>query len=933
MRPRSAPNLPASLVSTLIACAGVGGIALAQGERPSGAARVVKAFDFEERDDNPLPVPRGWIRAQEDPAVPRERPGFPIWNGGILDYSTPAYDGIGSVMLPTSGGSTALMLRHGELSIFPGADYLISAQVRTHGLEHARARIVGVFLDQFGNEIESTRTRSALVQTRGSWQQVSIEMEGVEPKAAFLRIELQTLQPEQQEREENLAFRVWEQDFLGAAWFDNLIIAQLPRLEITTGVPGNIVASDAAPTLDLMVSDLTGEHVFAGLRVFDVHDRLVDQITVTEGTQSIARRLTPDLPGYGWYRALLEIYADERLVGLRTLDFIWAPPESGSHRSGMFAIDSTVTEPKVLSATPALIEGAGVDRAALRVWDLHTQETDLTRGSSLFNAIDRLLLEGTQLHLELGQLPRPLAAQIASDPAEVLLAFEDPNGAWTGWGTTMLDRFGQRITTWGFGQHPSEEEVGALLTTLGSARDAISGFVPGPSASIPWPIDRPVPDALAIPGVQIQLIDDHSVTPEGIDELVEHWYSARTISDSTDAPAPKLALKLHPLEHPAQRSGTQTRSALDSLARKAISFWWATRSRGGSAQDHTVSITDAWWVAPTKRAEVMPSPELIVWRTLSEHLGGREAIEALDLVPGARMLVLGERDGAGTDQPDGGLVLWLDTPSLDPVHLTLPLAMGPVEIIDVLGNRTRVDPVATGIAGVPMHTIPITRSPVIVEGVNPGLVRFLSALRLTPDTLVSQAGLHDHELVVTNPWDTPISGRVYIVEPGGYTGPPEDIDRTWEMLPRVIPFDLPAGERRAYPVRVGYSLGELAGPKRLVFEVDLDADQPYPPLRVEREIELGLPGIEMGLTAQRNDAGVTVVRAEIWHTQDQTQYFELIAIAPGEPRIRRTINALQRDQVITREFGFTNAVPGEEIIVVLIPRDATTRLNKSVEVP
>ena len=111
-------------------------------QRPAGAGRVVKAFDFEEQEINPLPVPLGWVRAQNDPAVPRDRPGFPIWNGAILDYSSRAFGGIGSVKLPTNGGSTSLMLRHGELSIFPNTDYLVSVCIRTERIKHARPNVV-----------------------------------------------------------------------------------------------------------------------------------------------------------------------------------------------------------------------------------------------------------------------------------------------------------------------------------------------------------------------------------------------------------------------------------------------------------------------------------------------------------------------------------------------------------------------------------------------------------------------------------------------------------------------------------------------------------------------------------------------------------------------------------------------------------------------
>jgi hypothetical protein len=335
----------------------------------------------------------------------------------------------------------------------------------------------------------------------------------------------------------------------------------------------------------------------------------------------------------------------------------------------------------------------------------------------------------------------------------------------------------------------------------------------------------------------------------------------------------------------------------------------------------------------------MPASELIVWRTLATHLGGRDAIESLDLVPGVKMLVISNKPsplGEHTDAEEnrsGGVVLWLEEPTLDPVVLSMPLGLHPVQVIDVLGNTTTIDPIEEGNINAPTHHIPISRSPIIVEGINPELVRFMTSLTLSPSELESRSGLHQHELIMSNPWDIPISGNVYIVEPGGYTGNPEDIDRSWDIDPRVIPFNLSPGQSREFEINIGYSLGELAGPKRLVFDVDLDADQAYPTLRIERSIELGLTDIEMEITARRSESGVTVVSAAVSHNLDQEQYFDMIAIAPGEPRIRRTINALANGQSATRQFAFTKSSPGDEIVIILMPRDTTTRLNKSIVVP
>lgn len=930
------------MIAMLCACSGV---ALGQAEnsvpnRPAASGRVVHAFDFEEQDTNPLPVPMGWLRAQEDPAVPRVRPGFPIWNGAVLDYESPAFAGTGSVKLPTNGGSTSLMLRYGELSIFPDADYLISTRVHTQGLKHARARLVATLLDQKGNELPMSRVASPLIRSENDWQQIAIEVEGLNPSAAFMKLELQLLQPEQQqEHNASQAFRVWDQDYSGAAWFDNLIIAQLPRLNISTGSPGNIIESDNPPDLHLLVRDLTGEEIHANLRIFDVHANLVQQELLNSDGRRVQRRWTTELPGFGWYRALLEVIVDRQLVGVRTLDFIWAPPKQSQHRSGMFAIESSITDPRMALAVPSLVHGSGVDRVSLRIWDRNTTREDLKPGSALINTITTLLDENDRLSFTLAELPMALAETMAVDPDEVLEAFKDPNGAWTQWGASMLDQYGQRVTNWQFGTRPSEESAATLFTALRDARRSLSGFVPGPLSTIAWPIDRPLAPELASPGIELQLIDDNTVAPEAISQLVEQWASERTSTQGRDEPESRLGITLRPQHDPRDQDGTQVWSAVGALARKAISFWWSASLSGINQDDFELRLSDAWWISTGRRGEVMPAPELIVWRTLANHLGTRRAVEELDLIPGARLLVVSPRASLGHDFDEdrsaaqGGLVVWLDEPSLDPLYLQLPLARTPVQVYDMFGNMTQIDPVASGNIGSLTHRIEITRSPQIIEGINPELVRFLSSIRLTPDTLEARSGIHKHALQVRNPWPIPIAGRVYIVEPGGFTDKPNEIDRTWDIVPRVLKFSLPPGEQRSIPVDIAYSLGELAGLKDLVFDVELQADNDYPIMRVRREIELALPGVEMELTAKTNQAGISVITATVTHSLKSEQHFDVIAIAPDQPRIRRSMNAMAMGQPMSRQFAFTGLQSGDEVVVVLLPRDTSTRLNKSVIVP
>lgn len=904
------------------------------GERPAASGRVVRAFDFEEQDFNPLPVPLGWIRAQEDPDVPRVRPGFPLWNGATLDYRTPAFAGIGSVMLPTSGGSTSLILRRGEINIFPNADYLVSARIRTKGLHHARARVLARILDQNGEPIEGAESYSPLETSEDQWAQVSLEIEGVYPNAAFVQIELQLLQPRQQyEQHAAVAFEVWEQDYNGSAWFDNLIIAQLPRLNITTGTPGNIVESDLAPPLQILVRDLTGDAITARVRVFDVHGHEVDTHNLSDGRRRVRTDWTPNLPGYGWYRAMLEVVVDDQLVGIRALDFIWASPMESHLSSGMFGIHAKLTDPKIALSAPVLIGGTGVTSASVEAWTYHTSLQDISLDGPAMSSIQELINMGTDLSIILAELPMELADSLAVDPDEVLPVFAGPSSQWVKWGSAMLDEFGQAVSKWQFGDRPTQENASTINPQLAAITKGLGGYVPGPVLVTPWSIDRPIDPSLIHASRKTLVHDNNSTNEEAMKIVVEDW--ARSASqltiDHQDTP-PQLGMVLRPMHGVGNWSGVEVWSSVGSLARKAISFWWAASSSGMGNDRFDLELRDAWWVSPGKRGQVMPAPEMVVWRTLATHLGGREAIEELNIIPGVRMLVAGPKPGDESDS-EGILILWLDEPSIDPVYLNMPLSTKPVTRCDVFNNQTPIPLDYAGSLQLPVHRIEVQRSPIIIRGVNTKLVRFLSALELTPDKLQAQSGVHKHAFKLSNPWPFTVRGRVYIVEPGGFTGPPGSIDRSWEITPRVIPFVLDANEEHQVPLDIAYSLGELAGTKKLSFDIELEADKDYPLMRIERSIELGLDSVDMHLTARRGDDGITIIGVHVTNKFNADQDFEVIAIPQNESRLRRSMNAIKPGERITREFAFTNINSGDQVIVALLLRESSIRLNQSITVP
>ncbi len=898
--------------------------------RPLSAGRIVRAFDFEERDYNPLPIPFGWVRAQNDPRVPRNRPGFPIWNGGQLDYHSPAYSGIGSVRLPTEGGSTSLILRHGELGVFPDADYMITARVRTDGLAHARARILARLLDQQGNIIRETQVGSELVHTDGHWDRVAVMLEGLSADAAYMQIELQLLQPEQQPRTAALGkYAVWQQDFSGAVFFDDVMVAQLPRLELTTDHPGNIVLSEEIPAIKILIRDLTGEKISASASVFDVHGVRVDHAVISNGSRRVRTDWVPNLTKFGWYRAFIEVHTNNELVGIRTLDFFWAPPNQDGDVSTMFGIQVDATRDSIAQAIKPLADGASVGFVAVNVWDAQTTEEDFQTEGKVLTTLDTLIRADLEVSIGFREVPIGLADALAADTTAVLDVFASSMDRWNAWGGQLLDRYGQSTAHWSFGAAATEEPASKLDSQLAIIHDQFSRFVPGPIISVPWGMDRPIDPVVTARARGVQIQDIGATHSGSMPLIIQDWASTAPLqSNGIDDPA-TLTMVLRPVG----QAGfvTDSWSAAGALGRKAISFWWASQTSGYGEDHFQLLLADAWTITPGKRAQVMPAPELHIWRTLASRLAGRRAIEELDLLDGTRILLLGPKPGQPETQ--GAMIVWLDDPQIGHTQLTLPLAQTDLTRIDLFENKTTIPLQVIGGLKLPVHEIAIGRTPVFIEGVNIPLTRFLSNIRLTPNTIESRSGIHDHELIISNPWPYPISGRVYIVEPGGYTSESGTINRSWEIAPRVVPFTLGAGDVLRTPIELAFSSGELAGTKPLVFDVELAADRQYPLMRVPRQIQLGFDGLEITATAKSVDNGITEITVSVTNRMKTAQNLEVIAVPVREPRARASISGIEPRSTVSRRFVFKKTKPGDTVLIGVTIRDQDIRINSTVEVP
>ncbi len=911
--------------------------------RPSAAGRVVRIFDFEERQTNPGEVPEHWFRRQD--ARERPRPGFPAWNRAELRFTEGgglAAEGEGSVRLPTTGGSTSLVLDKGVVPVFQNADYLLSAKVRTRDLTHARAALAARFLDGSGRPIPASEARSSLVASDDYWSPVTVELVGSFPEAAYIQLELLLLQPQQQHPQREAApTTIWAQDFKGEAWFDEVSVVQLPRIELRTSHETNIIAAPEQPELHVLVRDLTGETLVARMQVIDIEGRTADSAERRIGSGFSTYAWKPRLTRFGWYRATMEIAAESgSRVGRTYVDFLWTPgvalQEAGAFSGDAAAVGDrarfglTLTElpPGLLGRVPEIARRTGVGAVTLPAWDramLASHAAD--RAEALRPVIEALIGDRRQVGISLAPVPEVLTDRLQLDPEDAWALLAGDQREWMPFLAPHLEHFGPRVSHWQIGPAPADRALWRedLQPETHAITRALAKLVPGPVLGVPtglgslWPHDAP-----PLPGPRLVQAVPPDATPQAVGLAV------RTAERFLASGRGELSLVLEPLL--PSRYGVSA-GAIET-AKRAVEFWAAcSQDSSRLLPGASISLQEPWaWVTQGRRAQLMPRPEAGVWRGLLDRLAGRRVVGVYPTGPGAVCYILAPAPGSRASR-GGALVAWNESSQ----GSTLTGEFGDnLRLIDIFGNTTPVPrPPRDGTSRPPVR-IPLSGSPVFLEGVDVPLVRFAASFGVEPPHLESSSEQHEREMVLTNPWDVTISGQVTILEPGGFESGQKD--RTWRISPRSQRFAVAPGKTERIPFKIAFSPVEEVGPKPFVAALELTADRPYGTIEVQRTIEVAVRHISVDVSAAAEGPGGEDLGVEtlISNTGASPLTLEITAFAEGHPRSKASITGLAPGNQAVRRFSYPGAagkLRGQRIVVSVFDPETKARVNKSVLVP
>ncbi len=965
--------------------------------------RVLRLFDFDDAN-NPDPVPIQWERTSLTPEG-QPRAGFPKFNLAILDRSI-SKSGQMSVKLPTAGGCTALRLLPSEVPIFADADYAIAAQVRTEGLEHARAFLTGRLLDQELKPIPGSETRSEPVAAGGLWTSVSVRVPGRKAGAAWLQIDLELLQERQftspladEPAAKALAqHKIWREDVRGAAWFDDVTVLQIPQATLTTTSPSNIVVGDEPPTLVMTVRDLGGDALKARVRVRDLTGNIVAEHLTPIDPGGRPVNWTPDLPGYGWFSAQMDVIIESRTNDPLSLEtavsrgetrFIHIParrthttahttaagktyhqpgtsspldPATSTEPSrtplddtSRFGIIAEQTPDERVADLPELLDRLGTGFVYLPAWNDHTTlESAAPSLARRRAAIEALLRAGQVITLSLDGVPAALAraARIPADDAIALSTV--PTKEWVAYLSPTLDIFGQRILRYQIGGHGDDHAFWkkSLAADLATLETALSGMVPGPMVSIPWVGDRAWSRNLFAgrAGKDQKGEGTHALTlefplafpPSAIAELIADFQMpAPSDHSSPSLRSPELTVVLD-LPSSTRFGGGRGLASVTELGRRAVEYWRVCAD--GASPQARLAVNQPWRWSDDASSQVWPSPEAAAFVTLMDRLSGRRIVGELRSTPGVKCYVLAAKNAALGTLERGALVAWNE--SADPSKSVVEAASigSELTVIDIFGNPL---PLASSLGGAsaggasPLVSVPVTESPIFIEGIDPYLALFAASFRLDPSFMPAVVREHEHRITLTNPWPLRITGKLQLKED---TERSPKATRTvmdeWRVSPSgIIDFDIGPGQTLSVPVTLSFGPGQLAGTKDFVIVARAMADRAYPPVRLKASIEVGLEDIELEPEIQPsgpNNLNDVVVVAAVTNKGSRHRTFRLETAAKNMPSQQLQISDLPPGQTVLRRFLLKDAaksLSGRRVVISLSDLEEAQRLNKAVMVP
>lgn len=810
-------------------------------EQPGG--EVVFATDFEQDADADYDLwPDGWTRQRGH--------GFPRYlNIGIV--ADPPGTENHCLQVQLDGGAAAL--HSAPIPIDPAYSFLLRGRIKTQQLKHDVVYLSVSLLDA-AQQVKETHN-SPEWTLAPDWQDVTIgPLTAGSLDVRYAVIGLHVMPTERA-------------DLQGAAMFDDIALAQLPRMSLGSRQAQNVFYDPAQVEITCDVSGIPHPAPQLRLELLDVEGRCVDSATLSAeqaapgdfghlalgesgaeqpgddpGPTSFVGALTwrPHVPGCGFFTLRASwppdgppaLTREASLLVLRPMAKRDRTAFGWSLRPGKLPLDST--------ALMTLLQQARVGWLRIPLWSHGEDPEALAELSALADCLNS---NGIELVGALDTVPAEVQKQVGRQQ-DMRLAelFERPE-LWQPALDPLLSRWSLKIRHWQVGSdaitRPSD--LDKLASALQDVRQRLkeSGYVV--RLGLPWGWMYDVPASADPPW-------DYLVASESIPftETELERYGA----SGTGRPDHRW-VSLQPLP--------RAEYEVDVRARDLVLRMLAAKAHGAPV----ILIHDPFDAdRGLLRADGTPGELLLPWRTTADLVGSATLLGSICLPNGSRNWLF-ERNHEMI------LVVWNQTQTVETLYLG-----DEVKQTNVWGEECAI--AATEIDGARVQTVTAGPLPVFLTGLHPAIARWRVECTLEPNELSGAFGaLQITRLHCRNTFAANVSGSVAVQVPA-----------TWEVKGDTAHFELADGSPWDCELPLLVSAESDSGVQRVRIDFTVATDRSYR-FSVYRDLQVGLGDAALKLDCWLNDAGQLVVEQQLVNTTERPVNFNCYLYAPGRRRMRQ----------------------------------------------
>ena len=765
---------------------------------------------------------------------------------------------IGEHCLRIQLDGSAAVVYSPPIEVSPRFSYVLEGFLKTDALKHDVAYYAVTFYDARRRPLgrfESQRLRDV-----SDWRKIHIgPLTPPSDDVSLARISLH-LEPT------DLA------DLKGAALFDDVWFARLPRMTLRSNSEHNVYTDPGAVEVICEVSGILESDPMMSFELIDVSSQMVaktehrldtekvmakksstasallGRVYADANTEGFAGTSTwkPPIETYGFYRVRVTMRGSTGLMHERNMTLAvvrpYERPSGGEFGWSLPGGD----DPVPLEALAGLLDLAHINWVKFPLW---FSDKELERANRLVWFVEQLNSQGIEI---VGMLHRPpkelrqlfgttwrhVAARLFAEP-ELWYPALDP----------VMTRLSMKVRWWQLGDDHDTSFMGSadFESKIRQVKQRMGRFGQEIHLGVGWSWLNE-PPATADPSWEfLSLTADPPLTPE---ELATH------------------------LTHPATNlSGTVQRWViLRPLPRTEYDV--EIRAKDLVERMLTAKIQDANLVFITQpfsteyglmNDDGTPGDLLLPWRTTARLISGTQYIGSINLPNGSHNYIFGRGSEAV-------MVVWNEKPTTETIFLG-----DEIQQIDLWG-RSQVPKKVEH-----RQVVEVTSMPTFITGVSQPITRWRRAFSFEKKQLSSIFGRPQPAAYhIKNTFDRGVGGQVTLVTPP-----------VWEASPTSIRFNVAAGEGITQDFQVTLRPDASSGSQAVRVDFEIIADCNYK-FSAYRKIDVGLGDVVIDVDTYLNEHGDLVIEQHLTNKTDRFVGFNCMLFSPGRRRIRQQVLNLSR---------------------------------------